>query len=633
MRECIFIVFILGCCLKSFGQVQEKEKDTTARDSIALYQKLKQYSNRNKFTKTLHKLVFRQKTQNPGELLEQPYYAPYQDKIIRNIIIHTRDPFGYSSKDSVNTPATWLGKAGNAIHVTSNDASIQKFLLFDEGESLDTLLLQESARLLRRQNYVRKVRIIPAPIENTKDSVDLIVEVLDSWSLIPKASFSESRAKVGLRERNFIGTGHRVDAEYDKRHTDGQTGFEGIYQITNFKNSFIDVTGKYALDVDQYYDQFISVNRDFYSPLARWAGGVFIQKRFLGSLFPNDSATFIRQDFKYFYHDYWGAYAFQLFKKNTKKRRTTKLVLSLRSFFLNYKEAPDIAYDSIRYFSDEHFYLTSIGVTSREFIKDRYIFRDGDIEDVPVGSLFSLTAGVQRKNQKNRFYSGLRASHGNYNSWGFFSGNIELGTFFDGSQTEQTTLSLKANYFSNLLNLGGEWKMRQFIKPQLVMGFNRFNSVADRLGLNENSYFKGVNSYNYIDYNRKNKYVDYKNGNIQGFKSVAYGTRKYVLDLQTQFYSPWTLLGFRFNPFANVSLGMLAGKGINNKDNKIYSSLGAGFIVRNDYLVFDSFQFSFSYYPSMPGEGNGIFQTNSFRSEDFGFQDFKIGEPRPVIFE
>lgn len=227
----------------------------------------------------------------------------------------------------------------------------------------------------------------------------------------------------------------------------------------------------------------------------------------------------------------------------------------------------------------------------------------------------------------------MRVSYGNYNDWGFFSSNFELGTFFNNSHTEQTTLSFKANYFSNLLNLGGEWRMRQFIKPQLVIGFNRLNSVADRLGLNESPYFKGVHSYRYIDYGKRNKYVDYNNGNIQGFESSANGTKKYVLDLQTQFYSPWTLLGFRFNPFVNISLGMLSGESLSNNSNEIYSSFGAGFIIRNDYLVFDSFQFSFSYYPSMPGGRREIFQTNSFRSEDFGFQDFKMREPRPVIYE
>lgn len=252
---------------------------------------------------------------------------------------------------------------------------------------------------------------------------------------------------------------------------------------------------------------------------------------------------------------------------------------------------------------------------------------------MPIGTLFSLTAGVQRKNQRNRLYSGLRASYGDYSNWGFLSANFELGTFFNGSRKEQTTLSLKANYFSNLLDLGRGWKMRQFVKPQLVLGFNRLDSEIDRIGLNENPYFKGVNSYGYLNYGRRYKYIDYDNGNIHGFESLANGTRKYMVDLQTQFYSPWNFWGFRFNPFVHASFGVLAGYDNSYANNEIFSSFGAGIIIRNDYLVFDSFQISFSYYPTMPGEGNNIINTNSFRREDFGFQDFRLGEPQQVIFE
>lgn len=646
MKKFIIIVLVLGFCGKSFGQHKktardstihyDAKRDSTVQDSIVLYNQIKNYSEKSKVTKMLHKWIFRRTKHKPHNEQEQqtrPDYASYDGKVVRNILIRSKDPFGYSINDSTREPVNFLEKAGNAIHVKSKDMAVQNFLLFKEGQALDTLLIQETARLLREQSYIRKVRIVPRPIGDSKDSLDILVEVLDSWSLIPKGSFSGSRTKLGLHERNFVGTGHRVDLKYSKRFSDGNTGFESVYTIPNIKNTFIDFTGKYAFDVNQYYDHFLSVNREFYSPLARWAGGAFVQERYLGRPFPKDSSAFTNQDFKYRYQDYWGAYAFQIFKGDSKQERTTNLVLSLRSFFLNYKETTSVEYDSIRYFSDERFYLGSVGVASRQYVKDRYIFRDGETEDVPIGTLYSMTTGIQQKNHHSRLYMGARASYGNYFNWGFFSGNFELGTFFKGSNTVQTTLSFKANYFSHLLNLGGGWKMRQFVKPQVVVGINRLNSVGDRLGLNENPYFKGVNSYSYVDYETKHKYIDYRNGNIPGFESPANGTRKYVLDLQTQFYSPWNFLGFRLNPFVHMSLGMLDGYDDSYGSNKLYSSFGVGFIVRNDYLVFDSFQLSLSFYPSMPGEGNNVINTNSFRSEDFGFQDFKMGEPRPVIYE
>ncbi len=633
-----FIVFLLVICFcrKSFGQEDKKESDSTKQDSIGFYEKIENYSQKRKLTKVLHQWIFRGKKPKKNKhekAAPSPDYTPYSGKVIRNIIIRTKDPFGYAINDTTEKPDKWLEKTGNHIHIKSKDMAIRKYLLIEKGQTLDTLLIEETARLLRKQDYIRRVGVFPKPIGPNSDSLDIFVEVLDSWSLIPKGSFSDSRTKLGLRERNFFGTGHRLNLRYAKRYQDGNTGYEMIYTVPNIQNSFINATGKYAYDLDSYYDHFFAINREFYSPLARWAGGAFVQKRFLNRPFPNGSAEFIEQDFKFLYHDYWAAYAFKVFEGKSKEERSTNLIVGLRSYFLNYEESPASIYDEINYFSDERFYLASLGLASRQFAKDRFIFRDGETEDVPIGSLYSFTTGVQRKNQNNRLYMGVRASYGNYFDWGFLSGNIELGSFFEATQPEQTALSFKANYFSNLLTLGRGWKMRQFVKPQIVLGFNRLNSVGDRLGLNENAYFSGVNSYEYVDYYNKHKYVDYRNGNINGFRSEATGTKKYVVDFQTQFYSPWNFLGFRFNPFVHASFGVLTGGDHSYASNKLYSSYGAGFIIRNDYLVFDSFQLSFSFYPSMPGQGRNIFSVNNFRSEDFGFQGFKFDEPRPVIYE
>ena len=68
-------------------------------------------------------------------------------------------------------------------------------------------------------------------------------------------------------------------------------------------------------------------------------------------------------------------------------------------------------------------------------------------------------------------------------------------------------------------------------------------------------------------------------------------------------------------------------------ENKAYSKIGIGLIINNDFLVFSSFQISLSYYPSIPGNGENIFKTNSFETTDFGFQDFELGKPRTVIFK
>lgn len=574
----------------------------------------------------IHRWIFRptaNKAEREPQNEEKPSYKKFEGKIIRKIIIDTKDPFGYSFTDSTKTANSWLEKAGNTIHIKSKELAIRNFLLLKENQPLDTFLIAESARLLRAQNYIREVEISPRIVSESKDSVDVIITSLDSWSLIPKAQFSGSQTKLKLRERNFFGIGHEFKVGFSKRMDDGSDAFNGSYTVPNFLNTFVSATGRYSIDYDGYYEKTIALDRMFYSPLTRWAGGIFLQERYLGRALQNDTLAYVHQNFKFITQDYWGGHAFRIFKGNSERERTTNLILSARALMVDYRDLPSIEYDSIRFFSDEKFYLASVGVASRQFVEDKYIFKDGITEDVPVGIIYSITGGIQQKNQRDRLYLGGKISYGNYFKWGFLSTNFEFGTFFNGLNTEQTAFSFQASYFSHLLSLGDKWKMRQFVKPQLVIGINRLDSEGDRVSLNQHGNFNGVYG---------NLYTDPRNGAIEGFDGSLVGTQKYVLALQTQFYSPWEFLGFRFNPFVNVTVGMLAESNRSWNRNPIYSSFGVGFIIRNDYLVFNSFQISLAYYPKIPGQGNNIFKTNAFETDNFGFQDFEIGKPRTVLY-
>lgn len=620
MKYAVYFLILICLAPKIYAQ-----KTAPVPDSTEVYKKIEDYSKKSRFTKMLHKWVFRPaNSKRDTDRIEKPKnnYIAFEGKIIRNIIIETHDPFGFSFTDSTKRAKSWFEKTGNNIHIKSKNLAIRNFLLIKENEVLDTLMMAESARLLRSQNYVREIEFRPTMV--SKDSVDITIVSLDSWSLVPKASFSSSKTRIKLRERNFIGTGHQVDLGFSKKLETGNDGYNAEYTVPNFLNTFVSATGRYNRDFDGYYNKTISFDREFYSPFTRWAGGIFLEERFLRRFLPNDTFALTIQDFKFLTQDYWGGHAIPIFKGDSERERTTNLILSARTLLVNYRETPTIEYDPIQFFSDERLFLGSIGVSSRQFIQDKFIFRDGPMEDVPVGTLYSVTAGMQRKNHKSRMYLGAQISYGNYFSWGFISTNLEAGTFFNGSKTEQTAFSFQANYFTNLLSLGKGWKMRQFVKPQLIIGVNRLDSYGDRVSLNEDPEFNGPdgNLYSYSNM-----------GSIQGFESFAVGTRKYVLSMQTQFYSPWEFWGFRLNPYLQVTAGILSKEDTRYGSEKLLTSIGGGFIIRNDYLVFSSFQFSFAYYPQMPGQGNSIFKTNVFDTDDFGFQDFQIGKPRPLKYE
>ena len=575
----------------------------------------------------MHRLIFRPTDttvrRSRNEQLNTADYRSFTGKIIRKITIRTNDPFGFSFIDSTQTPKSGIERFGNQVHIKSIESSIRNYLLIRENQPLDSLLILETARLLRAKKFIREVEILPREVPHTKDSVDIVITTLDTWSIIPYASLSASQTKLRLREYNFFGTGHRLDLGFSSRREDSDRGYQAIYTVPNFRNTYISGTVKYITEYDNHFRRSISIDRDFYSPLTRWAGGVFFEDRSLARELPSIGQTFTEQNLKYFAQDYWGGYSFPLFRGVSEQERTTNLIVSARALVIDYRSTQE-KFDNHNFFADERFLLGSIGIASRQYVSDRYIFQDGVTEDVPIGTVYSLTGGIQQKNNRNRPYIGVRASFGNYFSLGFLSLNLEADTFFNKSVTEQTTYSLQANYFSHLITLKEGWKMRQFAKPQIVIGTNRLDSPADRLSLNEEPYFTGIHGSLYDDYNP---------GSIRGFDSPVFGTQKYVLETQTQFYSPWVWLGFRFNPYVNLAVAMLTDKSKNSSSNQFFSSIGLGCIFRNDYLVFNTFQISFTYYPNIPGQGRNQFKPNVFRTDDFGFQEFQISKPRTVLYQ
>jgi hypothetical protein len=262
-------------------------------------------------------------------------------------------------------------------------------------------------------------------------------------------------------------------------------------------------------------------------------------------------------------------------------------------------------FDIQHMFTDENFYLASVGISTRKYVQDKYIFKFGLTEDVPIGKVYSLTGGYQEKNNVGRLYTGARISVGYYYPWGYMSSNIELGTFYHAAYLEQGVITAGINYFTGLIEIG-KWKFRQFIKPQVTIGINRFDS--DSLTLND--------TYGLI-----------------GFRTTYLkGTSRILMTIQTQSYAPWNFIGFRFGPYVTYSMGMLGDPLTGFKTSRLYSQLGVGVLIKNENLVLNAFQLSISFYPIIPGIGNNIFKMNSFSTADFGFRDFEIGEPGPVVF-
>ena len=603
----IFIFILVSILISDFAFAQ---KPFEKKDSTKVYKNIESYSGRSKFTKFMYQLVFKPtkhgstKRKVYKKLIQKPY-SSFEGKTIRHIYVETLDPFGYSIDDTTAVARNFLSKTGNNLHVKTLNITIRNLLLIRQNQLFDALLVKESERLVRSRDYVRDVSFFVKTASKNSDSVDVYIRVLDIWSLIPNGSTSTSGTSVNLIDKNFMGLGHSFQTIYTRKYANGTNAFSTNYSIPNFRNTYIQTTLHYGIDGNKYSSRSLGFDRPFFSPLAKWAAGANFSHYFRNDSILTNNSIYVPQRFKYNIQDFWAGSAIRIFKGNSDYDRTTNFISTLRFLRVRYLENPIAVLDTQHVFTNENFYLASIGISTRRYVQDKYIFKFGITEDVPVGKVFSLTGGYQDKSFASRLYLGGRVSFGQYYTWGYLSTNFEYGTFLHSSSVEQGVLTAGINYFSGLFEIG-KWKFRQFAKPQLTLGFNRF--VNDSLTINDGY-------------------------GLDGFRSPTLtGTSRMLLALQTQTYAPWNFIGFRFGPYLIWSVGMLGNEVNGFRNSKLYSQIGIGVLIRNENLIFNTFQISIAFYPSIPGSGNNVFKLNSFRTTDFGFRDFEIGKPATVVF-
>ena len=115
----------------AFAQTDNTKKDAhDKKDSIQVYNRIKNYSKKNKFTQTVHKLFFRGSKPRKKEILVQNDTTDFSGKIIRNINIVTLDPFGHSVNDTTQMPRNWGERTGNRLHLKTKKIAILNLLLF-----------------------------------------------------------------------------------------------------------------------------------------------------------------------------------------------------------------------------------------------------------------------------------------------------------------------------------------------------------------------------------------------------------------------------------------------------------------------------------------------------------------------
>ena len=125
----------------------------------------------------------------------------------------------------------WAYDFLNWLHIETREATVRKLLLFNEGETVTPLQVQESERFLRSQNFLSD-----ASIEISSDSGKNIATVTtsDNWTLaIPTSigfsgsewSYANLNWGIGVQESNFSGLGQKLGFYF------GHDEFRDMWQV------------------------------------------------------------------------------------------------------------------------------------------------------------------------------------------------------------------------------------------------------------------------------------------------------------------------------------------------------------------------------------------------------------------
>ncbi|WP_229802234.1 outer membrane protein assembly factor [Pontibacter akesuensis] len=617
LRACLLCLLLLSA---SIGQaqvvvpdtIQVLPADTTKVDSVKqsfndnVIENLKKMSERKTIMGKLLKSLLdfdpadEEATRMNAELVQKEY-EKHNYKIVRNIDILTLDAFGYSVNDTSRVPDSFFEKLGNSLHVKTGRGEVRNKLLFRKHEPLEPLDLIESERLLRQTRHLLDARIVVNEQTSTNDSVDVFVVTKDIFSLGGSGSYSLSSGKgrVTLRELNFLGQAHQVEGTY-KFNLDRPRPWEaaGFYTIENIGRTYITADVAYV-DQNYYKEKSLSLSRNFFTVNTKYAGAVnvsWINDRFQLPLAPDDTVlrygnvNFNRQDV-------WLGRSLKFKSYNLGYEPRGRIILGSRVINTNYSATPT---DN---FQDNTLLLGSVGYSIRKYYKDRYLFGFGRTEDIPVGTLFSVTGGYQEGDIWDRTYLGTSLSVARYGpGFGYLFGRAGYGTYIRDDRWEQGVLDVEALYITRLAEWG-DWKLRHYVLGRGTIGINRY--PEELLFINNES-------------------------GIRGFRSdMVRGTRRVSLNYEASLYTPLSLLGFRLATFVFADVAWLStGNQSNPFTDTPYQSYGIGFRLRNEFLSFSTIQVTLGYYPQLPPNSNmRDFRLFESSSEYYDFRDFQFTRP------
>ena len=531
--------------------------------------------------------------------------AAKDGKIIRKIEFRSMDVFAPKVTDTAYTSPTGLERTLNALHTNTRQSLLARHLLFKPGEPLDVFLVAENERILRDLSFIDDAKFLAKSVPGSPDSVDLLLITQDLFPVGFNAQISSSKAgSASLWNHNLFGYGIQpmITLFWDgnQKHGIGYGLTLGTANLDrNFTTAKLEYINRWSLN-----SILLDISRDFKTSSFVYAGGAMIEHTSSVKDIDLLDTLFSEVNLKYTNIDLWAGRMIRL--RNHSPQINSGLYVTGRVNFYEKHEGPETSENYLQQFQDRTLYLLSFCFAEQGFKKDNLIYTFGRTEDVPFGHRLELSAGFEQGQYDLRYYISAGASAGKYfNRAGYFYALVNYGTFLNHSKAEQGALQIRVQRFSRLYRYH-RYQFRNFVNVNYVDGMNRFEG----------------------------EFVSLENrGGIPGLRSSTMrGIDKLTLGLESVVFSPFKFLGFRFAFFGSVDLGLISLDHDIFKDSNLYSGLSVGVRIRNDQLVFNTFEISFSVYPGMPAGARGKYFTAGSLAR-MRFDDFFPNKPDIIKYQ
>ncbi|MBP7515046.1 MAG: hypothetical protein KA791_10885 [Flavobacteriales bacterium] len=594
------VLVILACApVRSLAQV-----DT---DSAAIYDRIHRFAERRKVTRWLYDAVFVEppdtvERKEPGSprVVRDPNRR-FKGIPIRRIDVRVLDPFGGNVDDTSAVSRNRLERWGNALHMRTRERVVRGRLLFAEGDRLDPLRLSESERVLRSTPMVNDARVRAHSVKDRKDSVDVVVLVQDRWTLDGGIGGDQTSVSANVVERNLLGTGQEFTQTFDHDLDAQRSAWSGTHRVYAIGSTFIGSTAGYALQPAQD-DVSFSLERPFYSPVARWAGSAAVGHSRLRAQLDTSStgAPFVPVANRFLVDGWfgWNLSPNNLGKASDGMRERVVAARFADTWFV--RRLTGSPWDTT--YVGSRLALVSFSLGARRYTKDGYLYRFGQTEDVVEGVLWTTTTGLRwPERERAALYIGTSFTRAAYMGFGdHLSVRVAVGGMAGLGSIRDGLALLDLDLFSRTFPMG-RWRLRQFVRGIAVRSIGTTTTYS----------------------------VTIPSDQLVGFsRPVWTGASKFLLRTETVAYAPWSLLGFRFAPVFSMGIGTVTGPGVRPLEGTLQPAFGLGVLFRNERLLIRGFQVSFAFYPTVFNDTD-MWQWDALRS--LGLRTADLAPSRPEV--